>query len=107
MDDSPADGSTRSPGVTRARALEDNRGGVAAVDRALHIAATLADHEHALTLAELARATGYYKSTLLRLIASLERNGLVCRRADQRYSLGPLAFRLGKAFEATFHLGDV
>ncbi len=83
-----------------------DRGGVAAVDRALRIAATLANHEHALTLAELARATGFYKSTLLRLIASLERGGLVCRRADQRYALGPLAFRLGKAFGATFRLEE-
>ena len=67
-------------------------------------------HEHVgaqpLTLADLARATGYYKSTLLRLIASLERSGLVVRRADQRYSLGPMAFRLGRAFEATFHLKE-
>ncbi len=84
----------------------EERDGVAAVDRALHIVAALVESAHPLTLADLARATGYYKSTLLRLIASLERSGLVMRRPDQRYSLGPFAFRLGKAFEATFHLKE-
>jgi DNA-binding IclR family transcriptional regulator len=84
----------------------EDRCGVAAVDRALHIVNALADGAQPLTLADLARATGYYKSTLLRLIASLERSGLVVRRADQRYSLGPMAFRLGRAFEATFHLKE-
>ena len=84
-------------------ALED-RDGVAAVDRALRIVAALVESAQPLTLADLARATGFYKSTLLRLIASLERSGLVQRRGDQRYWLGPLAFRLGQAFEATFHL---
>ena len=86
-------------------ALED-RDGVAAVDRALRIVSALVESAGPLTLADLARATGFYKSTLLRLIASLERSGLVQRRADQRYWLGPLAFRLGQAFEATFHLKE-
>ncbi|MGZ5095685.1 MAG: IclR family transcriptional regulator [Burkholderiales bacterium] len=85
---------------------EDDRSGVAAVDRALTILAALVQAAEPLTLAALARDTGYYKSTLLRLIASLERTGLVMRRADQRYALGPFAFRLGQAFEATFHLKD-
>ena len=85
--------------------LED-RDGVAAVDRALSIVAALADSARPLSLADLARATGFYKSTLLRLIASLERRALVVRRADQGYSLGPFAFRLGQAFEATFHLKE-
>lgn len=84
----------------------EERDGVAAVDRALHIVGVLVQSAEPLTLAALARSTGYYKSTLLRLIASLERSGLVMRRADQRYSLGPFAFRLGQAFEATFHLEE-
>lgn len=81
-------------------------GGVAAVDRALLIAAALVESAQPMSLADLARATGLYKSTILRLMASLERNGLVTRRADQRYSLGPLAFRLGQSFAATFQLKD-
>jgi DNA-binding IclR family transcriptional regulator len=78
--------------------------GAAAVDRALTIVATLEARSSALSLAELARATGMYKSTLLRLLASLERHTLVVRRPDHKYALGPFAFRLGRAFEATHKL---
>ena len=80
--------------------------GVAAVDRALTIAASLEARAAPMTLAELAADTGLYKSTLLRLLGSLERSGLVMRRSDQRYSLGQFAFRLGRAYEATYHLKE-
>jgi DNA-binding IclR family transcriptional regulator len=84
--------------------FETKKDGAAAVDRALAIVATLEANAAAMTLAELARQTGMYKSTLLRLLASLERATLVVRRSDQKYALGPFAFRLGRAFEATHHL---
>ncbi len=75
--------------------------GVAAVDRALSILVAIeAAEDGSLSLAELAAATLLYKSTLLRLLVSLERGALVVRRADQRYALGPFAFRLGKSFES-------
>ncbi|MBG9390680.1 IclR family transcriptional regulator [Caenimonas aquaedulcis] len=84
--------------------FETKKDGAAAVDRALTIVATLEANAAPMSLAELARQTGMYKSTLLRLIASLERSTLVVRRSDQKYALGPFAFRLGRAFEATHHL---
>ena len=43
--------------------------GVAAVDRALTILSAFDGEPNALTLAALSRRTGFYKSTLLRLIA--------------------------------------
>lgn len=73
--------------------------GVAAVDRALHIATALANAPTALTLTELSNVTKMYKSTLLRLLSSLERAGLVTHRADKRYALGSLAFMFGRSFE--------
>jgi DNA-binding IclR family transcriptional regulator len=73
--------------------------GVAAVDRAFVILAALADDAEPSTLAELARRTGYYKSTILRLLASIEAAGYVTRLRDGRYGLGPSAFRLGLAYE--------
>jgi DNA-binding IclR family transcriptional regulator len=73
--------------------------GVAAVDRAFSILAALADEAEPSTLAELARRTGYYKSTILRLLASVEWAGYVTRLRDGRYGLGPAAFRLGLAYE--------
>lgn len=80
--------------------------GVAAVDRALKIVYAIEKASGPLSLADLARATGLYKSTLLRLIASLERGALVVRRPDHRYGLGPFAFRLGRAFETNYHLRE-
>jgi len=78
--------------------------GVAAVERALSIVAELERAGKPLSLAELSRQTGLYKSTLLRLIASLERFSLVIPRPEHKYALGPLAFRLGRSYEATYHL---
>lgn len=76
-------------------------GGVAAVDRALVIAGVLARTATPMTLSELSLATGFYKSTLLRLLTSLERSNLVTRRTDRRYALGSLAFLFGRAFDAS------
>src|SRR5690606_10619272 len=60
-----------------------------------------------ISLADLSRATGFYKSTLLRLIGSLEKAALVVRRLDGRYSLGPYAHVLGRAYEATYHITEI
>ena len=80
--------------------------GAAAVDRALAIVLAMESTARPISLADIARATGMYKSTLLRLLASLVKAGLVARRADQTYVFGSLAFRLGRAFDATYHLKD-
>ncbi|RAR64313.1 MULTISPECIES: helix-turn-helix domain-containing protein [Halomonadaceae] len=69
---------------------------VEAVERALKILEVFDAPNEAFTLAELAEATGFYKSTLLRLLASLERFGYVTRGADGRFSLGPTPLRLGR-----------
>lgn len=80
--------------------------GVAAVERALAIVGAIAVRTDPITLADLSRATGFYKSTLLRLIASLEKAALVIRRADGRYALGPYAHHLGRAYETTYRLTE-
>jgi|KBSSwiStaDraftv2_1062776.scaffolds.fasta_scaffold376971_2 DNA-binding IclR family transcriptional regulator len=73
--------------------------GVAAVDRALLILSALASAPEPSSLAQLARATGLYKSTMLRIIASLEAAGYVIRLRDGRYCVGASAYRLGLAYE--------
>lgn len=78
--------------------------GVAAVERALSIAKALEMARRPLTLNELAQHTGLYKSTILRLLVSLERCALVVRRSDQSYTLGAFAIRLGKAYDACMPL---
>ena len=80
-------------------------GGAAAVDRALAILGAVAAVPAPQSLAELSRATGLYKSTILRLLASLEAARYVARQRDGRYALGPGAFRLGLAYEQANRLG--
>jgi DNA-binding IclR family transcriptional regulator len=74
-------------------------GGVAALERALTVLRVLESSDAPITLAELSRTTGLYKSTILRLMTSLERNGYAMKLQDGRYDLGVIAFRLGIAYE--------
>jgi DNA-binding IclR family transcriptional regulator len=96
---------TRLPIMPRDFAISTTAG-VAAVERALNIVAALEASAQPLSLADLARVTGMYKSTLLRLLSTLEGSTLVVRRPDSKYALGQFAFRLGRAFEATYHLKE-
>ncbi len=79
--------------------------GVAAVERALSIVSALENADKSMTLAELAVRTGFYKSTILRLLQSLIPTGYVTRLPDGTYDLGPTAFRLGVAFTRKNALG--
>jgi DNA-binding IclR family transcriptional regulator len=72
--------------------------GVAAVERALSIVGAVERSDRPVTLAELAGSTGFYKSTILRLLGSLLAMGYVTRLPDGSYDLGHTAFRLGAAF---------
>ncbi|TPW31594.1 IclR family transcriptional regulator [Martelella alba] len=79
--------------------------GVEAVERALAILDCFSHTPGPLTLAQLARETGLYKSTILRLIVSLERFGHIERDDTGRYRLGNAAWRLGAQYRAGFSLG--
>ncbi len=82
-------------------------GGAIAVDRALFVLSVFRLGDTALGLAELAQRSGLYKSTLLRLLASLEHAGLVRRQSDGRYGLGPEVARLNAVYAASFSLEAV
>ena len=82
-------------------------GGVAAVDRALKIVKFITHAENPVTLAALSEGTGFYKSTCLRLLASLEAADLVCRREDHTYHLSYFAYDLGRAYEKSLRIADV
>lgn len=71
---------------------------VEAVERALTLLEAFAEGAPQLTLAELAARTGYYKSTILRLAASLERFGYLTRGADGAFRLGPAPAQLGALY---------
>lgn len=79
-------------------------GGVAAVDRALSVLAAFRSGDATLSLTELAERTKLYKSTVLRLLASLEHARMVVRKGDGMYGLGPEVARLNAVFTGSFSL---
>jgi DNA-binding IclR family transcriptional regulator len=81
--------------------------GVAALERGLSVLDAFNSGAGTLSLAELAAATGLYKSTILRLCASLLRLGYLQRLDDGRYRLGPAVFQLGRRYQQSFRLGDM
>jgi DNA-binding IclR family transcriptional regulator len=69
---------------------------VEAVERALTVLESFDSAQERFSLAELAESTGYYKSTLLRLLGSLERFDYVQRDDDGRWRLGHTPLRLAR-----------
>lgn len=82
-----------------------DEGGVAAVDRALSILDALTDDK--TSLAELSKRTNLYKSTVLRLVKSLERFGYVVRSEDGSYRLGSKALLLGSIYQRHFKTSEI
>jgi DNA-binding IclR family transcriptional regulator len=82
-------------------------GGAAAVDRALTLLSAFRAGDASLGLAELSARTQLYKSTVLRLLASLEHARLVQKLGDGRYALGAEVARLHGVYAASFSLDRV
>ncbi len=81
-------------------------GGVAAVDRALSILDVFTEGDQRLTLTEISKRTGFYKSTTLRLAESLERFGYLRRLEDGAYCLGSKPLLLGALYQKHFKTSD-
>jgi DNA-binding IclR family transcriptional regulator len=90
----------------RETASEAAAPGVAALERGLSILQAFKPGRAVLSLAELAAITGLYKSTILRLAASLLRFGYLHRLPDGRYRLGAAVFGLGRVYQGSFDLRD-
>lgn len=69
--------------------------GVAAVNRALSIVCCFGSNDKSLSLAELSQRTGLYKSTILRIVGSLEQFNILARDPENGYRLGIELVRLG------------
>lgn len=80
------------------------KGGAAAVDRALTLLQCFRAGDAPLSLATLAQRTGLYKSTVLRLLASLDHAMLVERLPTGGYVLGPGVARLQHVYRASYSL---
>jgi len=74
--------------------------GVASVDKALTILRLFNSKCSTLSLMNIAQATGLYKSTILRLLASLENAGLVLKNSQGEYVLGTTIATLNAAYQA-------
>lgn len=79
---------------------------VDAVDRALSILDSFKEEDRALSLKEISDRTGFYKSTILRLIGSLKAFGYVTQDAGG-YSLGSTVWRLGSLYRERYPSADV
>ncbi len=79
---------------------------VEAVERALSILEAFGEERRSLSLAQMAEETGLYKSTILRLSASLERFGYLSRDEAGLYRLGASVWRLGSVYRRSFDLGE-
>ncbi|MBW1215762.1 IclR family transcriptional regulator [Pantoea allii] len=81
--------------------------GVNAVEKALALLDCFKPGEESLSLTALSQLSGYHKTTVYRLMNSLERMSYVVRRENGIYTLGPRLLYLGKLYEQSFHLASV
>lgn len=77
-----------------------------AVERALTLVDCFSDGSESLSLAQLAERTDMYRSIILRLAGSLQRNGYLTRSADGQFRLGATLWRLGSLHERSFKFAD-
>ncbi len=80
---------------------------VEAVERALEILNCFSENAPVVSLKQISEATGFYKSTILRLAASLERYGYLTRQVDGRFRLGTAVISLGDIARRSFDISSV
>jgi len=100
--------SKNNPKDTKNEELLDEKssGGVAAVDRAFQILQSFRESDSSLSLSDIADRTGFYKSTILRLLQSLERFSYIVKGTDGRYRVGHAAWRLGMLFKRELRIEE-
>lgn len=80
---------------------------VEAVERALELLNCFSREQPVLSLKQLSEQTGFYKSTILRLAASLERFKYLERKDDGNYRLGATPLQLGEIYRKSYDIGDI
>jgi len=93
--------------LTESQTISPDSSGVAVLDRAFALLAAFGPTDDMLTLTELSRRTGLYKSTVLRLLAALEHGGFVRKLSNGQYSVGPQPLRLAAIYQRSFHVEHV
>jgi DNA-binding IclR family transcriptional regulator len=82
--------------------MKDAEYKVAAVERALAILEAFTGERIRMSLAELIQATSLSKTTVLRLIQSLEDHGLIARTPDEKYCVGSRSLQLANLHQLSF-----
>ncbi len=82
--------------------MSGSKGRVESVERALSILNAFSERETSLTLKRLSDKTGLYKSTILRLLGTLEHHGFILKRDNGEYCLGSSLWRLGTVYKNSF-----
>ncbi|MBV7482291.1 IclR family transcriptional regulator [Bordetella sp. BOR01] len=94
----------RKPAVPSVADLNAAAGGVATLDRGLSVLAVFSGELPNPTLADIAASTRIPKSTVLRMLSSLEHAHLAVKLPDGRYALGPEIARLHLVYASSFSL---
>lgn len=81
--------------------------GVAVLDRAFALLGAFGPADDRLTLTELSRRTGLYKSTVLRLLGALEHGGFIRKLDDGAYAVGPQPMRLAAIYQRSFRVDSI
>lgn len=87
--------------------LDNDPGGVAAVNRALTLLTSFSAGQSHLSLAQLAERTGFYKSTILRLAESLQAFGFLDRDEGGTFRLGPAVLSLAETYRSDLHPAEI
>lgn len=85
----------------------DAGSGVAVLDRAFALMGAFGPTDERLTLTELSRRTGLYKSTVLRLLGALEHGGFMRKLQDGQYAIGPQPMRLAAIYQRSFRVDSI
>ncbi|WP_347556584.1 IclR family transcriptional regulator [Robbsia sp. KACC 23696] len=87
--------------------LTDASSGVAVLDRAFSILNSFGPTDDDLTLSELSRRTGLYKSTVLRLVTALEHGGFLRKLEAGQYAVGHQPLRLAALYQRSYRVGPI
>ncbi|WP_244816457.1 IclR family transcriptional regulator [Caballeronia sp. Lep1P3] len=98
---------TASPTTEPSAEASDTSSGVAVLDRAFAILNAFGPTDDRLTLTEVSRRTGLYKSTVLRLLGALEHGGFIRKLSDGQYGIGHQPLRLATLYQRSFQVGPI
>ncbi|HVR54688.1 MAG TPA: IclR family transcriptional regulator [Pseudorhodoferax sp.] len=87
--------------------VQENSSGVAVLDRAFALLGAFQPTDERLSLTELSRRTGLYKSTVLRLLGALEHGGFMRKLDDGQYAIGPQPMRLAAIYQRSFRVDSI